>query len=70
MVFRSRDDRKIARTNTVCHRAVYVPEVMCRQIIPNQNSMKVIAGDIVHLNIRAHVVAKVAEYVGGSANGT
>ena len=53
MVWRSRDDRKIARTNTVCHRAVYVPAVMCRQIIPNQNSMKVIAGDIVRLNILA-----------------
>jgi len=59
MVWRSRDDRKIARTNTVClprHHVVYVPAVMRRQIIPNQNSMKVSAGDIVRLNIPADVV--------------
>ena len=28
MVWRSRDDRKIARSNTVCHRVVYVPAGM------------------------------------------
>jgi hypothetical protein len=35
------------RTNTVCHCVVYVPAVMRRQIIPNQNSMKVSARYIV-----------------------
>ena len=69
MVWRSRDDRKIARTNTVCHRVVYVPAVMRRQIIPNQNSMKVSAGDIVRLNIPADVVAEVTKYIGCGSSG-
>ena len=64
MVWRLRDDRKNARTNTVCHRVVYVPAVMRRQNIPNQNSMKVSAGDIVRLNIPADVVAEVTKYIG------
>ena len=70
MVWRSRDDRKIARTNTVCHRVVYVPAVMRRQIIPNQNSMKVSAGDIVRLNIPADVVAEFTKYIGRDSSGT
>ena len=70
MVWRSRDDRKIARTNTVCHRVVYVPAVMRRQIIPNQNSMKVCAGDIVRLNIPADVIAEVTKYIGRGSSGT
>ena len=63
MIWRSRDDKKIARTNTVCHRVVYIPAVMRRQIIPNQNLMKVSAGDIVCLNIPAEVVAEVTKYI-------
>ena len=69
MVWRSRDDRKIARTNTVCHCVVYVPAVMCRQIIPNQNSMKVSTGDIVCLNIPADVVAEIMKYIGRGSSG-
>jgi N-methylhydantoinase B/oxoprolinase/acetone carboxylase alpha subunit len=59
MVWRSQDDRKITRTNTVRHRVVYVPAAMRRQIIPNQNLMKVSAGDIVCLNIPADVVTEI-----------
>ena len=44
--------------------------VMRSKVVPNEHSMEISAGDIVRLNIRAHVVAKVAEYVGGGANGT
>jgi hypothetical protein len=44
--------------------------VMRSKVVPNEHPMKISAGDIVRLNIRAHVVAKVAEYVGGGANGT
>ena len=44
--------------------------VMRSKVVPNEHPMKISAGDIVRLNIRAHVVTKVAEYVGGSANGT
>jgi hypothetical protein len=40
-----------------------------QQIVPQEHPMKISAGNIVCLNIRAHVVAKVAEYVGGGANG-
>jgi hypothetical protein len=43
---------------------------MHRKIIPNKHLMEISAGNIIRLNIRAHVVAKVAEYVGGGANGT
>ena len=43
---------------------------MRRKIVPNEYTMEICAGDIVRLNIRAHVVAKVAEYIGGSTNGT
>ena len=70
MVWRSRDDRKIARTNMVCHRVVCVPAVMRRQIIPNQNLMKVSAGDIVRLNIPADVVAEVTKYIVRGSSGT
>ena len=70
MILRLWDDRKIARTNTVCHRVVYVPAVMRRQIIPNQNSMKVSAGDIVRLNIPADVVTEVTKYIGRGSSGT
>ena len=70
MVFRSRDDRKIARTNTVCHRVVYVPAVMRRQIISNKNLMKVSAGDIVCLNIPTDVVTEVTKYIGRGSSGT
>ena len=44
--------------------------VMRSKVVPNEHPMEISAGDIVRLNIRAHVVAKVAEYVGGGANGT
>ena len=70
MVWRSQDDRKITRTNTVRHRVVYVPAVMRRQIIPNKNSMKNSARDIVCLNIPADVVAEVTKYIGRGSSGT
>ena len=44
--------------------------VMRSKVVPNEHPMEISAGDIVRLNIRAHVVAQVAEYVGGGANGT
>ncbi len=43
---------------------------MRSEVVPNEHPMEIGAGDIVCLNIPAHIVAKVAEYVGGSANGT
>ncbi len=70
MVRRLRDNREIGGTNTACHYVVDVRAVMCRKVVPNEHPMEISAGDIVHLNIHAHVVAKVAEYVGGGANGT
>ena len=70
MVWRSQDDRKITRTNTVRHRVVYVPAAMRRQIIPNQNLMKVSAGDIVCLNIPADVVTEITKYIGCGSSGT
>jgi hypothetical protein len=70
MVWRSQDNRKIARTNTVCHPVVYVPAVMRRRIIPNQNPMKVSARDIVCLNIPADIVAEVTKYIGCGSSGT
>ena len=44
--------------------------VMRGEVVPDEHPMKISAGDIVRLNICAHVVAKVVEYVGGGANGT
>jgi hypothetical protein len=69
MIWRPQDDRKIAGRDTVQHRVVYLPAVMCGQIIPNHNSMKVGAGDIVQLEIPAHVVAEVAKVIGRGSNG-
>ena len=43
--------------------------MMRSEVVPNEHTMEIGARDIVRLNIRAHVVAKVAEYVGGGANG-
>jgi hypothetical protein len=42
---------------------------MLGKIITYEYSMKVCAWDIVRLNIRAHVVAKITEYIGGGTNG-
>ena len=39
MVWWPRDDWKVAWSNTVCHRIVYVHAMMCREIIPNKNSI-------------------------------
>jgi len=44
--------------------------VMRSKVVPNEHPMEISAGDIVLLNIGAHVVTKVVEYVGGGANGT
>ncbi len=42
---------------------------MCREVIPDENPMEIGAGDIVRFNIRANVVAKIPEDIGGGANG-
>ena len=65
MVWRPRDNREIDGTNTARHCVVDIRAVM-RSKVP----IEISAGDIVRLNIRAHVVTKVAEYVGGGANVT
>jgi hypothetical protein len=70
MVQRPRDNQEIGRTNTARHCVVDIRAVMRSKVVPNEYPMEIRAGDIVRLNIRAHVVAKVAEYVGGGANGT
>jgi hypothetical protein len=70
MVRRPRDNREIGGSNTPRHCVVDVRAVMRSKVVPNEHPMEICAGDIVRLNIRAHVVAKVAEYVGGGANGT
>ena len=70
MVWRPWDDRKIAVTDTVCHRVVYIPAVMRVQIIPNQNLIEAGARDIVHLDIPADVVTEVAKDIGRASNGT
>ena len=62
------NDREIAGSNTVCHRVVNVPAVMCGEIIPNKDSMEVSAGDIVRLNIPADVVTEVTEDIGSGTN--
>ncbi len=59
----------MAGTNTAHHRVVHLRTVMCRKIIANEHPMEISARNIIPLNIHAHVVAKVAEYVGGGANG-
>jgi len=56
---------KIDGTNTARHCVVDIRAVM-RSKVP----IEISAGDIVRLNIRAYVVTKVAEYVGGGANVT
>jgi len=70
MVWQPRDNREIGGTNTAHHCVVDIRDVMRSKVVPNEHPMEISAGDIVRLNIRAHVVAKVAEYVGGGANGT
>jgi hypothetical protein len=47
-----------------------IRDVMRSKVVPNEHPMEISAGDIVRLNIRAHVITKVTEYVGGGANGT
>jgi hypothetical protein len=47
-----------------------VRAVMRSKIVPNEHPMEIGAGDIVRLNIRTNVVTKVAEDIGGGANGT
>ena len=47
-----------------------VHAVMRSKIVANEHPMEIGAGDIVRLNIRTNVVAKVAEDIGGGANGT
>jgi hypothetical protein len=42
---------------------------MCPKVIPDENLMEIGAGDIVRLNIRANVVAKIPKDIGGGANG-
>ena len=69
MVRRPRDNWEIGGTNTARHRVVNVRAVMRSEVVPNEHPMEIGAGDIVRLNIPAHVVAEVAEYVGGGANG-
>ena len=68
MIWRPWDNRKIAGTGTVCHCVVNVPAVMCSQIIPYEYTMEISARNIVRLNIRAHVVTEITEYVGGGTN--
>jgi hypothetical protein len=70
MVRRLRDNREIGGTNTARHCVVDLRAVMHSKVVPNEHPIEISAGDIVYLNIRAHVVTKVAEYVGGGANGT
>ncbi len=70
MVRRPRDNREIGWTNMARHCVVDIRAVMRSKVVPNEHPMEISAGDIVCLNIRAHLVAKVAEYVGGGANGT
>jgi hypothetical protein len=53
----------------VGHRVVNVSAVMCRKVVPNENSMEIGAWDIVCLSIHANVVAKIPKNIGGSANG-
>ncbi len=43
---------------------------MHSEVVPNEHPIEIGARDIVRLNIPAHVVAEVVEYVGGGANGT
>ena len=64
------NDREIAGSNTVSHRVVNVPAVMCGEIIPNKDSMEVSAGDIVRLNIPADVVSEVMKYIGSGSSCT
>ena len=52
------------------HRVMDVRAVMRSKIVPNEHPMEIGAGDIVRLNIRTNVVTKVAEDIGGGANGT
>ena len=47
MIWKSWDDRKIGRNNTVCHRVVYVPDVMRHQIM---SQAMVLVGNISQLN--------------------
>jgi hypothetical protein len=70
MVRQPRDNQEIGGTNTARHCVVNVRAVMRSKVVPNEHPMEISAGDVVRLNIRAHVVAQVAEYVGGGANGT
>jgi hypothetical protein len=60
MVWQPWFDRKIARTDTVSNRVVYVPAVMCGKVIPDKNPMEISDRDIVCLDIPADVVAEVA----------
>ncbi len=68
MIWRPWDNRKIAGTGTVCHCVVNVPAVMCSQIIPYEYTMEISARNIVRLNICAHVVTEITEYVEGGTN--
>ncbi len=70
MVRQPRDNQEIGGTNTARHCVVDVCAVMRSKVVPNEHPMEISAGNIVRLNIRAHIVAKVTEYVGGGANGT
>jgi hypothetical protein len=63
MVWQPRNDKKIARTNTVCIRVVYIPAVMCGKVISDKNLMEISDKDIVCLDIPADVVAEVAKDV-------
>ena len=70
MVRLPRDNQEIGGTNMAHHCVVDLCAVMRSKVVPNEHPIEISAGDIVRLNIRAHVVAKVTEYVGGGANGT
>ena len=63
MVWRPRDNQEIGGTNTARHCVVDIRVVMRSKVVPNENPMKISAGDIVCLNIPAEVVAEVTKYI-------
>ena len=69
MIWRPQDDGKVAMTDLVCHRVVYIPAVKGGQIIPNLNVMQVGAGDMARLDIPSEVVAEVAKDIICGSNG-
>ena len=70
MVWWPQDNREIGGTNTARCCVVNIRAVMRSKVVPNEHPVEISAGDIVCLNIHAHIVAQVAEYVVGGAKGT